>query len=921
MIYQTKVLALVGSLVWTTATITTKKIFTPAVDSNELSSKVEFPPSSFASLNNRGVPTFIVGEGDYNQVDIIATFEDQPKKLRKLSNPDPTTAGFGKAVGVDDEGDVFVSRVHPTLGLGTVFVYDGEYSTWSVQQELSPPAQFKEASYFGYNLDVDPSDFETLAVGCPNCNSSGYHMGTIYLYESSKSKSWELTQEFAPYSAYNLGWTFVQLYDNLLVSSYTTIADIDLGTTQALVAKKGKDSKFVAVQSLAVPLNNINAADVFEDTIVLASKTQGFGSANGAGLVYIYSAFDAPGKPRPTQWSVQQVLASPSPADSNYFGSAISLDENRLIVTESGTESYYVYEKSSTSGAWSQQQSIDGAGLATGFVSLVGDTFSASSAFSGTGLTFYTTSDSWDCLQISLEDQFGDGWDVATLVVETPSGERDHFSSRCDLINPLRIRYCPQKSSDSGLYKISVADGPKSKFSWEILWRVFEERTGEWFVGGVDSSIDFVWDSSNLEFMSKKTKVLSNVTCVACPGKPTPKPTPPPKPSPHLRKLADHTSHPTHTPAPTFDVDELAADWEVLTLKTNSEQWFDDNHHSAYYYVTDPKGRKVITSGTLCPNDLTEKQCWVDIPDGEYIVRVGGALSTSKNDFTWKFCRSANYIKPQTQLLVKIEDGDCQLVSYHDYFAYCDSIEGFDPSEIVLIEIVLLNVGIDSFSPSDQIVFKEALSSMFTGVSSSDINILSVTPSYSGGGSVIVSVDVTFSHQKSGLSFTDFDGIDKLQEIVKTTLQNEGAVNLWQRLVSGSHSSNLHATTSVEMLSYKMHGSRDIVTTASPELVVTVTDELTTPTTVADESHLYTYVGFGVYGLCLVGLLGAVAFFVFPRSAAPAGSIPLPKSDVEVPSVRKARTSAPVLSASDFQKMVQDEDNVLKMMLSNGPKL
>ena len=40
-----------------------------------------------------------------------------------------------------------------------------------------------------------------------------------------------------------------------------------------------------------------------------------------------------------------------------------------------------------------------------------------------------------------MEDQFGDGWDVAKLVVTRPDGSKDFFQNTCETKNPHQVRY------------------------------------------------------------------------------------------------------------------------------------------------------------------------------------------------------------------------------------------------------------------------------------------------------------------------------------------------------------------------------------------------------------------------------------------------------------------------------------------------
>jgi hypothetical protein len=69
-----------------------------------------------------------------------------------------------------------------------------------------------------------------------------------------------------------------------------------------------------------------------------------------------------------------------------------------------------------------------------------------------------------------------------------------------------------------------------------------------------------------------------------------------------------HTHVPTVSPAPTLAVSN-SLNWRVMTLHaTTASPWFDSLHQGTEFYISDPHGHHLITSGTICPGE-TERQC------------------------------------------------------------------------------------------------------------------------------------------------------------------------------------------------------------------------------------------------------------------------------------------------------------------------
>ena len=503
------------------------------------------------------------------------------------------------------------------------------------------------------NFAINRASIRELAVACSGCNISHSDGGALYIYEADpKAKSWTATAALTTTDDLSLlGQPTLTLGGSPFSNGVGVAIDrnhiIAAATQNSVVASVvfGKErGKYSQQQTLTFGADDVFAMDVYDETVVLGTPltagTTSTQTVTTGQLGIFYPSTDRyklspKGKPKPVQWSLQQVLVTPDIGDVDpEFGYAVKIEKNRLIAGARNVKNAFVYERESLHGKWSLQQMLT-VNAVLDRVDLHGSTFITDTE---NGVFYFDETERWDCLLVSVEDHFHDGWDSAELTVDVPGGDKDFFSSRCDLENPFQFRYCPADVDDEGLYKFSIPDGKKAKFHWELLWRVYEESTGTWFTGNWDTKMDFEWDSDKRQFNHKKIEheLPNNITCKECPQKPTS------KPSSRLRKLhsKDHTQSPTLSPAPTMSTTNYDYPWQELKLKTAGEDWFDAQHKGTSYYISDKHGHRLLSTGTMCPWETNPdtKTCWEDYPDGEYILRVGGALDRVQ---TATRCRSA----------------------------------------------------------------------------------------------------------------------------------------------------------------------------------------------------------------------------------------------------------------------------------------
>jgi hypothetical protein len=752
--------------------------------------------------------------------------------------------------------------------------YQGEYSTWSAQQVLSPsPYVNTLKNYFGSALAFDRDNYDTLYLACGNCSTTaGKGHGAIYLYEQDKhpgKNHWSQTQIITSSKLSGLGMGKIGVSKDLLLATTTSNGPV-------LFRKTGGEYTPEQIIGVGMTVSNF---EVYDNVIVLGSTSIAKGGFTNVGAVYILGSAKPPplkGKPMPVQWSVQQVLYPPTPANSLKFGQVLSLDGDRLAVVNgaAGDNAGYIFEKSTNTGKWSLQQTLaePTGSILESYAFLRG---SDMVLFKDTAkIAYYDQFPSAECLVIAVEDQFGDGWDLAKLVATAPDGSKEYYSARCDLTQPHKFRYCPSELGQEGIYHFEVVDAAgKSKNFWEIQWRVFDEAKAVWYVGDHTTKMDFEWDSVYKTFTPRKMDhvLKSNATCNYCPPVPTYKPTP------VLRSRAlkggddtnwPGTRHPTSTPAPTLATTNIG-NWRVMTLKT-ANKWF-NYYHGAAYYVSDAKSRRLITTGTLCPGEASGKQCWVDLPDGYYNIRVGGALLADPTQPKWTFCRAKNDIGSQTQISVKIQDGECTALARHLVSSFCATTTA---TATVLIEFLVLGVASDSLGSDDNNALRSAIAYAFPGLTTADVNIASVVPS-SGG--LFVSANVQLSSEM-GYDVLSVDGLESATAAVQTYMATSGPKAIWSGLQSAEHRTIFSTSTSVQYVSAELTGSSDKVVSAATvaDQVASYADETTTSadnSKSASSSVLVDTISTSGYFLAVAGVAAlVVGMFVASRRTKAASS-------------------------------------------------
>lgn len=468
------------------------------------------PATQFA-LHGRGDTTIIGGLPATEQLRVynqneVSQSTSQVTQRQTLNSPSSLVDNFGRALAL--EGDdvtgnlLIVGSNGPNSKKqfnGAVYFYTGDNSQWSFQQTILVKSMMNEAwSMFGLALDLDSATDRRLVVGCSNCSSPSAFLntGSIYVFEpisSPKVVSWTEQQRLTTNTLHAIGTVDVQIYrDTLLGVGYTYRPPRSLNWMKGIIFRRDpRSGKWSEVQTLMPRQEVISDVDVYDDTMIIGSPNFNYFGRTNAGSVLVYypntplyssasrSASSLPheldGPPPKTQWSQQQALYSGNAMINGYFGSTIKLWGNVMAITEPGSGTVYVLEREHRAGTWSQQIAISAAVSSSLTVAVQGSDVVVGD---GTNAYVYSNNRLFNCLFIMLQDQFGDGWGEAKLVVESPVHGLESFAPGCDRENPLMIRFCAIDTLDNGHYKFRIVNHEDAEFHWEILWKVYEERTG-----------------------------------------------------------------------------------------------------------------------------------------------------------------------------------------------------------------------------------------------------------------------------------------------------------------------------------------------------------------------------------------------------------------------------------------------------------
>jgi hypothetical protein len=597
---------------------------------------------------------------------------------------------------------------------GSAFIYRSTPDTrsWSVTQKLVPD-HFENGDRFGFITKMY-DDF--VVISSQGDDDHGIDTGAVYIFREERAlglNKWSVQQKLYSNVKSTQYGEFSEIYGHTLVVGSNQEDDYGGSTNTGAVYV------YKTFPTLEPPYIPPPPTRWDYDHRVLTEE----GDDNGA---LVPSPKPKPPPPRVMfkWWSLQQRLTPRDWHIHRHFGTYTALGgDGRVIATGAYGESYndtdwstknpgphwrtgsaYVFVKHQTEHKWTQQQKFLGP-----YFPKFGEYYS-DPYLHGSDLIIrdtregfvYTDKLEWKCLQVYVSDHFGDGWDSAYLKAYAPGSftkVTDHYTPYCSSPNPLKFRYCPLLDEDIGEYVFKLSDEVFTRKFWpEIRWSIKNEKDNKWYYGDARTSIKFMWIQETRQFdhvLNPADKLIRNEICVACSPDLRPKPKPKAKPSDddkteektddnqhRILKGNDdndkdkqkHTRAPTISPAPTVTYDITTVDWALLEMSTTDpEGWYGfynlKNGTGTSYYIYDNTGKVLIYTGTICGTHLLTGACRIELENGDYILRFGGALDMNSAQHTWKFCgRTGN---AQEMLTFNVKDGRCNPYTQVTAGEYC----------------------------------------------------------------------------------------------------------------------------------------------------------------------------------------------------------------------------------------------------------
>jgi hypothetical protein len=801
-----------------------------------------------------------------------------------------TFKGLGHAVAIADMNTVFVSQSKSSAQTGRVVVYEGNVTSFSQKQLLIPydgAHRLDSAAFFGESI---AAKHDALAVGCQNCNSSApVFSGAVFVYKPTDSGRWSESQVLTADGVLFLGER-VAMHDKVLVAA----GDDSSGLAQAsqhnfdntantvVVFEEGHHGKFEQRQVITTRSGSfresITGLTVFDETIAITTMGTDLptvGTAAARDKVYIYYPMSeryglAPTgkhKPAPQQWTNTQILTV---ATSTYYRyilgepmTSISMNSLMYLTTDNTNVHTALSHRECLSCAFTVPVATDTSIAKSNVeVLLTSDSNAFYSLSTGTADVIADPSPNSlenNCLTISLQDRYNDGWGIASLVITGPDGHQDKFTLQCTTANPNVFKYCP-RTNKPGKYNLHIENGEETPFGWEIIWKVAAGST--WYYGDRHTHMDFLWDEKYSDFHVGVTKELLPLidTCVVCDPN---KPAEPTKPGPHRRlsnlRALHHkgvTSSPTMTQSPTLTTTGNSNNhfWNQFAIQAG-QQWFDTDYNGAAFYVSDAEGKRLIFSGTSCyTGGSNPTLCWVDLPDGDYRVRAGNGISDSGvSTTTWTFCSMSNAMPNDAELLFTVLDQQCYAGAFYEVETLCANT--YKSAYYLNVDLVL-DGGRSVLSSSDK-------SSLQVAVSETMLSVLGSAPSSSSfehqevaDGGLKVSMVLEFGSAPDASALTNF---------VRDT-SSASSLLKYELIGSQSLSTNfLHGdVAAVRIVSATSKADAHDYSNVDESLFKTVSDHVWKTASVEQSENFNTYAKYvaeGAYAIVAVAAVLAVSLF------------------------------------------------------------
>ncbi len=276
---------------------------------------------------------------------------------------------FGSSVSVYNNTAVIGAYGDDDNGSYSAYVFEKNSTSgnWTQTETVKLTASDAAANdLFGISVSVYNN---TAVIGASGDDDNGTRSGSAYVFEkNSTSGNWTQTETAkltaSDGAANDLFGRSVSVYNNTAVIS--AIFDDDNGSYSgsAYVFEKNSTSgNWTQTETVKLTASDGAAGDYFGRSVSVYNNTAVIGASldddNGhnSGSAYIFE------KNSTGHWTQKQKLLASDGANNDWFGRSVSVYNNTVVIgatygDDNGSGSAYVFEKNSTSGNWTQTETV-----------------------------------------------------------------------------------------------------------------------------------------------------------------------------------------------------------------------------------------------------------------------------------------------------------------------------------------------------------------------------------------------------------------------------------------------------------------------------------------------------------------------------------------------------------------------------------
>ncbi|CAE7643453.1 unnamed protein product, partial [Symbiodinium microadriaticum] len=275
-------------------------------------------------------------------------------------------------------------------------------------------------------------------------------------------------------------------------------------------------------------------------------------------------------------------------------------------------------------------------------------------------------------------------------------------------------------------------DAVDEMFFWEIQWRVYEESSGQTYIGNFATRMEFSFNESDRTFVASSIvgALSSPPSCTAC----------------------DQQSGLT-----------------LEMMSTGGSQWHSETYEGTTYFISDVDGHKLLQSGAACNNSgPTSTVCRFNLPDGIYTLRIAGDLNTIGAGNSWRFCEVTGDGSSR-HVVFEVKGTQCEALAQYTKTKYCaDNVQAQAVMEGVIVVKFPTDTSGKSFTAADRAQVAYVLSDQDPLLKVKDVSVTDIT---SQTVNISVFFSVTVNTASTGCDARDYTAIKDMMSGIASRIE------------------------------------------------------------------------------------------------------------------------------------------------------